>query len=313
MKKHSGLLRSAGVSFALGFSACSVDDRPLTYEYHELGAAGVAGTAGRDDAGDSSGSEAGAGAATDTPNVHSAAGNTASTGGAGGYGGTQPAGDAGDAAQAGASSGGAFAGNGSSSAGNSSAGSSSAGSPGSGGALEFPCGDLNQDAVDDCGQTLVKNSRFDSEASGWDAEADLTQTWDPSNASGKPGPGSLLLRNTAATTEAKGAFMVGSHQCIVATPGATYDVAARFMLAADQTAGEAGVNIWLFDDDACQGNLVSGKTAISGGKTGQWLALRGTIWIPGGVHSMYVRLVAIKPFNQSSLSVLVDDVLIAKR
>ncbi|HEY0467794.1 MAG TPA: hypothetical protein VGC79_26515, partial [Polyangiaceae bacterium] len=192
------------------------------------------------------------------------------------------------------------------------AGSATAGNAGQGGA-ELPCGDLNLDAIDDCSQTLVQNSRFDSAFNGWEAEPLLAQSWDPSNATDKPGSGSLLLTNTAAMVQAVGTVTVGSRQCVPVTPAATYDFAARVMLAPGETAGQAGVNVWFFDDEACQGNLVSGNTPIAGGVAGKWTVLRGTLWIPGSVHSMYVRLVAIKPFVQPSLKVLLDDVLVAKR
>lgn len=318
MKVHTVLL-SGVAACVLGAGGCAVDTRPLTYEYHELAVGGFAGlgaAAGRTDAGNTGASDAGASGASDKAGS-SSGGKDGSVNGVGGADGGSPTSETGgDSAGAGTSSGGESPGSGGVTSGGSNAGATgSAGSTGTaGGPPDFPCGDLNLDAVDDCAQTLVQNSRFDSAATGWDAEDDMTQAWDTTNATAKAGSGSLRLNNTrAAVAQTTGSVMLGSHQCIPAVSFATYDVAARVMLAAGQTGGQAGVNIWLFDDGACQGNLVTGATPVAGGEVGKWQAVRGTIWVPGAAHSMYIRLVAIKPFTQSSLSVLVDDVLVAKR
>ena len=306
------------VLFAMhgGLTACGVDDRAITYQYRSLGNAGATASAGRGDAGDDTsgnGSDAGATDGGSAGRGGGSAGNASSAGDSGTAGQTEVAGSAsgtaGSAGNGGAASGGS---GGSASGGTASGGTNQAGSLGQAGKLEFPCGDLNQDAVDDCSQTLVQNSRFDSAASGWDAEPSLTQQWDNSNATDKPGSGSLMLSNSAPVAQAIGSIVIGSRQCIPVTPTTNYDFAARVMLAAGETSGQAGVNVWLFDDDACQGNLVSGNTPISGGATGKWTVLSGKFWVPGNVHSMYVRLVAIKPFAQPSLKVLIDDVLVAK-
>jgi len=303
------------VLFAMhgGLTACGVDDRAITYQYRSLGNAGATASAGRGDAGDDTsgnGSDAGATDGGSAGRGGGSAGNASSAGDSGTAGQTEVAGSANGTAGS-AGNGGAASG-GSASGGTASGGTNQAGSLGQAGKLEFPCGDLNQDAVDDCSQTLVQNSRFDWAASGWDAEPSLTQQWDNSNATDKPGSGSLMLSNSAPVAQAIGSIVIGSRQCIPVTPTTNYDFAARVMLAAGETSGQAGVNVWLFDDDACQGNLVSGNTPISGGATGKWTVLSGKFWVPGNVHSMYVRLVAIKPFAQPSLKVLIDDVLVAK-
>jgi len=303
------------VLFAMhgGLTACGVDDRAITYQYRSLGNAGATASAGRGDAGDDTsgnGSDAGATDGESAGRGGGSAGNASSAGDSGTAGQTEVAGSANGTAGS-AGNGGAASG-GSASGGTASGGTNQAGSLGQAGKLEFPCGDLNQDAVDDCSQTLVQNSRFDSAVSGWDAEPSLTQQWDNSNATDKPGSGSLMLSNSAPVAQAIGSIVIGSRQCIPVTPTTNYDFAARVMLAAGETSGQAGVNVWLFDDDACQGNLVSGNTPISGGATGKWTVLSGKFWVPGNVHSMYVRLVAIKPFAQPSLKVLIDDVLVAK-
>jgi hypothetical protein len=114
--------------------------------------------------------------------------------------------------------------------------------------------------------------------------------------------------------------MNGARQCIPVTPNGSYDIAARVQVGAGQT-GTAGINVYFYDDDACQGNFVvppphTTTTPIEGGVAGSWTELATVVplWIPGGVYSMYVRLVANKPpFQTTPLTVLIDDVLVAKR
>jgi hypothetical protein len=305
MKPATSSCSSCALWLVLAFSGCGVDDRPLTFEYHSLQAAGAsgggvgggaAGARSLGDAGTGGGDSAVAGSRGDAGSAEEPDGgsheNGSSNGGAG----------SGGTASAGAANGG-LAGSQAQVAGG--AGLSSAGTGGF--VFSGPCGDLNHDLVDDCSQTLVQNSRFDSTASGWDAEPLLTEGWDATNASGKPGSGSLSLSHTGA-----GGTMIGARQCIPAVAYASYDVAARVRLAAGQT-GKGGVNVYLYDDDACQGNLVTGVTPIEGGAAGTWVELLGSLWIPGSVHSMYVRLVVDKPRDQQALNVLIDDVLVAKR
>lgn len=305
-------LSSCALLVLAASSACGVDERPLTYEYHPLDVAGSSGSAGRGSSGgSSSGGDSGA----------ADGGKTATFGGDGACtscGGNSDAGappELGGDAGSSSPSGGAGAGSaGAGSGGSPAAGAANAGSAGqAGGSIAFPCGDLNQDLVDDCQQTLVLNSRFDSAASDWDLEPSTTRAWDASNASGKAGSGSLQVSNVQPVEQAAGATLAGSRQCIPVTPMTNYDFAANVMIASGQAAGQAGLNAWLFDDDACVGNLVTGSMPIAGGEAGKWTAIKGKLWIPGGVHSMYVRLVAIKPFTQASLNVFIDDVLVAKR
>ncbi len=299
------------------FSACGVDDRALVFEYSQLASGGsrttphndaeVAGDTGTAaNGGDGSSGDAGSASSGGGP---SNGGSSAAAGAAAEpSGGKKSTGGGGSANTAGVAG---------SAAGNATGGSATGGSVGNtgsaGAAVSFPCGDLNQDSVDDCAQTLVQNSRFDSAINGWEAEPSMSQAWDASNATGKPGSGSVKVSNTADTVSVVGTLAAGSHQCVSVTPTTNYDFAARVMLAAGETSGQAGVNAWLFDDEACQGNLVTGNMPIIGGVAGSWTVLTGRVWIPGGVHSMWVRLVAIKPFAQPSLSVLIDDVLVAKR
>lgn len=299
------------------FAACGVDDRGLVFEYSRLANGGSRAIAGSNDEAAGDTGVAANGGTESHGDAGAASGGEPSNGGRSGEAGAASDPGGGSAGGAGNTSAGGVAGSatgGSTSGGSNGGTSSSGGSAAHGGsAVSFPCGDLNQDSVDDCAQTLVQNSRFDSALNGWETEPSTNQAWDASNATGQPGSGSVKVSNTAAMIQAVGTLAAGSHQCVPVTPTTNYDFAARVMLAAGETGGQAGVNVWLFDDDACQGNLVTGSMPIIGGVAGSWTVLTGRVWVPGGVHSMWVRLVAIKPFAQPSLSVLIDDVLVAKR
>ncbi|HEX2670354.1 MAG TPA: hypothetical protein VHM25_05750 [Polyangiaceae bacterium] len=318
MNRCGATLGTCGLLGLLAFSACGVDDRALVFQYSKLANGGSPTPAGDDDAGDTSaaanggnGSQGAAGGASG--GALGSGGNSADAGAASEHGGETANAGRGGTTNAGGVAGSATGGNATSGSATG-GGVGNAGSAGNGGAaVSFPCGDLNQDSVDDCAQTLVQNSRFDAAVNGWDTEPSTNQVWDASNATGQPGSGSVKVSNIATMIQAVGSLAAGSHQCVPVTPTTNYDFAARVMLAAGETSGQAGVNVWLFDDDACQGNLVTGNMPIIGGVAGSWTVLTGRVWVPGGVHSMWVRLVAIKPFAQPSLSVLIDDVLVAKR
>jgi len=302
--RRSTFQLSAGLALMV-FSACGVDERALDYEFHALEAAGssAAGSqSGLADAGDlgsgDSAPDAGEGSVLRGGASNASGGTAGSTGGA-----TTGSGAASGGGQAGEATGGVGGGR-----------AADAGAPGSsGGRGLLPCGDLNDNGVDDCSETLVQNSRFDSTLSGWQAEPDADSVWDAGDASAQAGSGSLRLTSARAVVQAVGGTVTGVHQCLRVKLDDIFDFAAQVKLADGQTDGSAGVNAWLFDDDSCQGNLVPSGFMISGGVVGSWTLLKGNLWIPRGVHSMYVRLVAIKPFTQPLLSVSFDDVLVAKR
>ena len=85
------------------------------------------------------------------------------------------------------------------------------------------------------------------------------------------------------------------------------------MLLGDTNPGEAGINVWFFDDDSCQGNFVAAASPVHGGSVKMWSTLSDKVCSPGAAHSMYVRLFVSKPFSEPPLGALVDDVLVAKR
>lgn len=309
--KQRQLSVCAGLLLAL-FSGCAVDERPLSFEYHTVHSTGGTDSGGGDaaEAGDSSPSDDGGDLGASGRTMHAGGESGSPANPPSDDAGSKPMTSAGGTASAGSSG---RAGLGGDNGGTSGAATNAGASGGAGAPNPFPCGDLNLDRVDDCTQTLVQNSRFDTSAEQWSAEDSMSQGWDPSNASGKPGSGSLKLSNTSPVNDAAGPVMVGSRQCIRVAAATSYDFALRVMLLGNVNPGEAGINVWFFDDDSCQGNFIAAASPVHGGSVRTWSALSDKVFSPAGAHSMYVRLVVSKPFSEPPLGALVDDILVAKR
>ncbi len=277
--------------------SCQVDERTLT---------GLADGVSSADAGSgaamaSSGARSVADAAV--PDSSDDAGGGSEVGGLGGMGGL--GGIAGSPFEAGSGGTGGDLVNGAS-------GSSSGGNAGSGGASSG-CGDIDQDMVDDCTETLVQNSRFDSDGSYWLIEPLATQAWDPRNARAGTGSGSLLISNLAPVDPAPGSFMVGAHQCVPVTADASYELAVRVLIPSGQGAGEAGVNVQIFGADNCASSFLEADTVGTTADVDAWQVVQGELTVSSAARSMWVRLVVSKPFSQAALDALFDDVLVREK
>lgn len=176
----------------------------------------------------------------------------------------------------------------------------------------FPCGNLNRNAVDDCQETLAQNSRFDSGALEWSSESGLLQAWQAEDARGKVGSGSLLLSNTNVVAQGTGNTGIASFQCFSAWTGDELELGARVRIAPGQGTGEAGLNLLFFGADGCSGPLLGGQDVALTSETGKWVVVRSRTKIPAGTRSARVRLMVAKPFPQASLEAQFDDVLVVK-
>ncbi len=312
-------------------SSCSGDERGLSFE---LGTSQQASTAGRGGSAGAGGKNAGGTAGNHSGNSgsHNAgasgstsdgdAGDTGTAGtdsgeggsaGSSSTGGTQAAGMDGGGSAGMAGSGGSASGSGG--MGGSSGTGGSAGDGGSGGApFESPCGDLNDNRVDDCNETLLQNSRFDSAVTGWQPEGSLQQAWATANARPTMGSGSLSLVNASYIAGSPVVAGQGSDQCLVAWGDDTYELGARMMIKETQVNVSAAVDLVFYGNDGCQGTVLGGKTAARTNVVGSWQAARGTVKIPAGTRSVNVRLTISKPLAlQASVEALFDDVLAVKK
>lgn len=316
-----------GVLAAL--SGCSGDERGLSFELgtsqqaSTAGRGGSAGTGGKNSAGSggnhagSSGSHDGGASGSksdgDAGDTGTAGTDSAEGGSAGSSptGGTQGAGtdSGGSAGMAGGGSGG------NAGSGGGGGGGGSAGDGGSGGApFESPCGDLNDNRVDDCSETLLQNSRFDSAVTGWQPEGSLQQAWATTNARPTTGSGSLSLVNGSYIAGSAVVAGQGSDQCLLAWGDDTYELGARMLIKETQASVSAAVDLVFYGSDGCQGTVLGGKTAARTEVVGSWQAARGIVKIPAGTRSVNVRLTISKPLGlQASVEALFDDVLAVKK
>jgi hypothetical protein len=309
-------------------AGCSGDERGLSFE---LGTSQQGSTAGR-------GGSAGAGGKSNGGTAGNHAGSSGSP--HGGASGSKSDGEAGDTSTAGTDSGEGGSGGTSSTGGMQAAGSNSGGSAGVGGnggnagtgggssntgggagdggsggtPFESPCGDLNDNRVDDCSETLLQNSRFDSAATGWQPEGSLQQAWTTTNARPTSGSGSLSLVNASYIAGSPVVGGQGSDQCLVAWGDDTYELGARMLIKEPQLNVSAAVDLVFYGNDGCQGTVLGGKTAARTDVAGSWQAARGTVKIPAGTRSVNVRLTISKPLGlQASVEALFDDVLAVKK
>lgn len=242
------------------------------------------------------------------------AGGVAATDGAAGTGGAgtgraADAGDEPDASGPGTSGGATGSGNGGGSGGAGGAG----GSSGSGGAAPFfTCPDLDGNRRPDCEESLVMNSGFNHDGSGWKPLWGGQAAFDPRDASGLTASGSLAVANLAGPAAEPGRTWAGSGQCVAVTGATTYEFYAQsFTLGGPEADGSAtAVGVQLFESPDCG---ESPGTAYLGPVTPRiaaWTLLRATAPAPSTVKSIQVRLLVQKSASQPAVTALFDNVLV---
>lgn len=187
-------------------------------------------------------------------------------------------------------------------------GAENAGSAGA--AFIGPCGDMDGNSVDDCSETLIQNSTFDSNVDHWAAGE-----WNASNgrpAKSKPS-GSLLVLNDLPVVADTGFNLEAAEQCLQVTGNLTYEVAARVKIPAGQGGGLGMINLLIFANDECKGTFVTGLTPAITQAIDTWTVIASEFKMPTAARSMIVRLAASKPLVQPKLQVLFDDILVKQK
>jgi len=266
---------------SLGVGLAAPDSGNAGRSANAAGAEASAGTSGSTEGDGADAGESGAGGAT--PNTSGGASQSTGGGGQGG----------------GAGGNGGNGGNG---------GSGGGGGGGSGGAFSGPCGDMDGNAIDDCSETLVENSRFDNNVDHW-----TPGEWNASNAQTQGPSGSLLVLNDSPVIQDSGFKMVAAEQCVQVTGDFQYEVAARVKIPAGQGGGFGGLNLLIYANDGCSGTFVTGLTPAMTQVTDTWTVVEGHFKMPTAARSMTVRLAATRPFAQPKLQVLFDDVLVKQK
>jgi len=329
MKLFGSTLWTLSCTALLVHASCSVEDRTLKYGKLSAGSStshdqgGNTSEGGTPMAGDASAgapSDGGVVAQGGDAASGGGGGSMAPTGGTSAMAGTPNGGAAGSTATAGTSS----AGDTGTGAGGSSGGtagmSAEAGTPGAAGTMvggsstggtmsngDGPCGDLNDNGVQDCQETSVKNAVFDKDVSGWSADIGLAIAWKNEDSYAQANSGSLSLTfTTAAGSQGWAAAYV--HQCLAGWAGTEYELGAHAYLASDQS-GNAQITVAMFGEDDCAGSFLSTATPALTTKAGAWQRLYTRVKLAPGTRSVLVLLGVAKPSSQASFDVKFDDVL----
>jgi hypothetical protein len=309
---------------SLDYGALSAgSSRGVTYQGDDGGAGGEGGGKDFDSAGQPSDSDGGAALVGGTGNRAggnattggiTTSGGTTTTGGIAPSGGTSPLGGAsttGGAATTGGVASTAGAANISGAANGGTSGS--AGSAGTGGKPDDgPCGDIDQNGVQDCQETVAKNPTFDADANSWDAELNLTEVWKSDDARGTHGSGSLSVTFTTGTASPSWASSAAS-QCLPAWGETEFELGARAYIPAGQAGGNAQISLAIFGNDDCAGSFMGTTTPALSAEVGSWQVLHSSVKLPAGARSVLVRLITSKPGSQASLQVSFDDVLFREK
>jgi hypothetical protein len=321
------LTRCAALGSLALLASCGADERGLSFQLGtSTGSSTTGGAAGRGNAG--TGSKGGA--TSSAPNENAGENAGGADGGAGADHGGAPGTSGTGSSDSGTGNGGTdmggttTGGTGTGGTGTSGGGGTLGGNAGSSGGplteagaagapFAGPCGDLNRNLVDDCEETLVKNSRFETAALDWEPEGALQQAWVATNAKPGAASGSLSLRNTTFMAGSPVTAAMGSRQCLVAWGGDTYELAAQVFIKPGQGSGAAAIDLVFYGNDGCAGTVLGGKTAASVELVDAWRTARGQVQLPAGTRSVGVRLTVGKPLAQASFEALFDDVLVTKK
>lgn len=192
-------------------------------------------------------------------------------------------------------------------------GNGGGGSAGTGGTPDDgPCGDIDQNGVQDCQETIAKNATFDADTTGWDTEFNLTEAWKADDARSTHGSGSLSI--TFTTANPNGGWASGAaSQCLPAWGEKQFELGARAFIPNGQGAGNAQINLAIFGNDDCAGSFMGTTTPAIAAQAGSWQVLHSSVKLPAGARSVLVRLAATKPGSQASLQVSFDDVLFREK
>jgi len=177
------------------------------------------------------------------------------------------------------------------------------------------CPDLDGNGVRDCLESLIPNADFAAGIGGWTSETGITQSFSSSDGKGDPRSGSLVLTNPIQSTMATGLTMAGVTYCLRDATASSYDVYLEVAVGpASDGVVQAGITFGFYDAADCSG-MPSGMaptTLLDQTLTG-WRLVQEIIRPGQGTHSLLVRLVVVKPFDETSAGASFDNVLVRAR
>jgi len=182
-----------------------------------------------------------------------------------------------------------------------------AGSAGTGEPVDLRCPDLDGNGVLDCDETLVENASFQKDAKGWSKETGSDLAWEDKDGWDHDDSGSLGVTNQVVEAM-EGNSLMGVRQCFPVSGGAVYTFAVQISIPDYAGETKAGMQINLFDSADCAGTVLDHPTT-NWVKGSSWNVAQITYLSPPAAKSAMLRLVAMKPFRQTPVAVLFDNVL----
>ena len=194
-------------------------------------------------------------------------------------------------------------------------GGQSSGTAGAGGAASPTsdgCPDLDGNGIRDCVESLVPNADFASGIAGWTPETGITQSFSSSDGKGDPHSGSLAITNPIQSQMASGLTMAGSSLCLPNTTASAYDVYLQVSVGpASDGVAQGGITFNFYPTADCSGDPSGmAPTTLLDQTISGWRLVQEIIRPGQGTHSLSMRLVVVKPFDELSAQVGFDNLLV---
>jgi|GEM_PF-6876997 len=177
------------------------------------------------------------------------------------------------------------------------------------------CPDLDGNGIADCLESLIPNADFAAGIGGWTSEAGITQSFSSSDGKGDLRSGSLVLTNSIQSTMATGLTMAGATHCLPNATASSYDVYLQVAVGpASDGVVQAGITFGFHDAADCSGTPSGmAPTTLLDQTLPGWRLVQEIIHPGQGTHSLLVRLVVVKPFEEASAGASFDNVLLRAR
>lgn len=196
--------------------------------------------------------------------------------------------------------------------------------------VELPkCSYAGEGPVEPGCETLVDNPGFGKsiQTDGWEAEPLKVEIqWNAMDAMGNEDSGSIAVINTLYGMSEGITPGGGGLQCLPATPGTIYDMAADIYIPPGQGAGSskdegpyvgvAGLSILFWPNDNCSladRSLAPSYRSDLVETPDTWTRVEGDAVAPDNARSMAVRVRTVKPFQELSFTALFDNVFVQPR
>jgi hypothetical protein len=157
---------------------------------------------------------------------------------------------------------------------------------------------------------LLANSGFDGGASGWQvlSEAGLYRSqWRAEDATGDVTSGSVRVEHLG---DGSGIYF-GTHQCVAAEGGATYQASARLRIPVGQTtSGRAQVWVAWFGATGCTSSFIIAAPLVAHQVAGGWAQATGSVVAPAGARAARIELGAELLSAAGTLAADFDDVVL---